>query len=92
VTTIESPHLDRPGDDAIPLADDVALVLDPFVARTLPLVTARLRERHPSVSAEVVEHHVNLAAARLTKEARIHDYLPILIERTASGSLRRAYA
>ena len=90
MTTLDSPHLDPPGADAIPLADDLVLAVGPLVARMLPLVTARLRERHASVPPEVVEHHVNVAAARLTSEARIHDYLPILIERTASGSLRRA--
>ena len=92
MTTLESPHPDTAGADAIPLADDLHLVVGPLVARALPLVTARLRERHPSVPAEIVKHHVHLAAVRLTSEARIQDYLPILIERTASGSLRRVCA
>ncbi|MGZ4710183.1 MAG: three-helix bundle dimerization domain-containing protein [Acidimicrobiales bacterium] len=58
-----------------------------MVARALPVITTRLRARHPAVPAEVVEHHVSAAAARLIRQARIPDYLPILIERTASSSL-----
>jgi hypothetical protein len=50
--------------------------------------TARLCDRHPGVPAEIVEHHVKRAAVQLTGEARIPDYLPILIERRASESLR----
>jgi len=61
-------------------------------ARALPRVTARLRERHPTVPATVIERHVNAAIALLSREARIHDYLPILIERTAAASLARLLA
>ena len=70
-------------------AEDGALVVDaPLVAHVLPVVTARLCDRHPGVPAEIVEHHVKRAAVQLTGEARIPDYLPILIERRASESLR----
>jgi hypothetical protein len=72
--------------------DGPAVVLTPLVARVLPTLTAHLLERHPTVPAEVVEHHVHAAAVRLTREARIHDYLAILIERTASESLERRRA
>ena len=73
-------------------ADEVVPAVDAFVARTLPIVTARLRERYPSMPAELVAQHVNAAAVRLANQARIHDYLSILIERTASESIRRSYA
>ncbi len=52
-------------------------------------MTDRLLERYPAVPAEVVMHHVNAAAARLTREARIPDFLPILIERMAATWLAR---
>ena len=77
-------ELESFGPDARP-----AVAVVPMVARALPVITARLRARHPMVSAEVVEHHVSVAAARLMRQARIHDYLAILIERTASASLAR---
>lgn len=61
----------------------------PTVARSLPLVAARLGERHPETPVEVVLDHVQAAAAALSREARIQDFLPILIERMASASLER---
>ena len=69
----------------------IAVVVAPVVAKALPVVTGRLRERYPGLSAEIVEHHVNVAAVRLTGDARIHDYLPILIEPNASTSLSHCH-
>ena len=65
------------------------VLLSPTVARSLPLVAARLSERHPELPVEVVIDHVQAAAAVLSREARIQDFLPILIERMASASLER---
>ena len=66
-----------------------AVAVAPVLARALPVMTARLQARHPALPAEVVEHHVHLAAVRLIRQARIEDFLPILIERSASTSLAR---
>ena len=65
------------------------MLLSPTVARSLPQVAAHLRERHPDAPVEVVIDHVQAAAAVLSREARIQDFLPILIERMASASLER---
>ena len=64
-------------------------LLPPMVTRSLPHVAARLSERHPGTPVEVVIDHVQVAAVALSREARIQDFLPILIERMASASLAR---
>jgi len=87
MTTLESTTAIGLASASISTADDV-VVAAPLVARALPLVVARLIDRYPSAPAGMVEHHVRAAAARVTSEARIHDYLAILIERAASASLR----
>ena len=66
-----------------------AISIAPVVVRVLPLITLRLSERHPAIPTAVVDRHVRAAAILLTSEARIHDFLPILIERRASASLAR---
>ena len=86
-TRLESTQHDKGELGPFGSEDPPAVEVVPMVARALPVITARLRTRHPMVPAEVVEHHVSVAATRLMRQARIHDYLAILIERTASVSL-----
>jgi hypothetical protein len=44
---------------------------------------------YPELQVEVVIDHVQAASVVLSREARIQDFLPILIERTAPSSLAR---
>lgn len=85
--TLDSTRPDHREFDTCHSEKDPSVVGVPIVARALPVITARLRARHPAVPAVVLERHVSAAAARLIREARIFDYLPILIERTAAASL-----
>jgi hypothetical protein len=84
MTSIERSHDVEHLDDLDPTA-----LVAPAVVKAVPLIAARLRERHPEVPVEVVDQHVEAAALRLVREARIHDFLVILIERSASTSLAR---
>lgn len=61
--------------------------LEPGVRRALPEIAARVRRRHPAASAEVVQRCID-AAMQQFQDARVRAYLPILIERSASASLR----
>ena len=90
-TTFETTNQVLSTPDGPAAAGGAEVVLAPLVARALPLMTVRLRERHPAIPAEDVEHQVNLAAARLSRSARVHDYLPILIERMASAALAQRH-
>jgi hypothetical protein len=69
------------------VGEDRDVVVVPIVARALPVMTARLRARYPAVPGVVVERHISVAAAHFLRQSRIHDFLPILIERRASASL-----
>lgn len=61
--------------------------IEPAVRRALPEIVARVRRRHPAASPEVVQRCIE-AAMRQLQDARVRAYLPILIERSASASLR----
>ncbi len=56
------------------------------VRRALPEIEARVRRRHPAASADVVQRSID-AAIQQFQDARVHTYLPILIERAASAAL-----
>jgi hypothetical protein len=60
--------------------------LDPDLRRILPLVVARLRERHPSIDPAQVARCVDEAVDR-GASARVRNFLPILVERWASDAL-----
>jgi len=51
-------------------------------------VTERIRQRHPSASPALVEQCVD-DAFRHFRHARIHSYLPVLLERWASSALEQ---
>ncbi len=87
MTSVEVAQRGEPEVIGLPPDVEHRVGVAPSVARALTLLTARLRERHPTVPAQIVERCVNDAACRLMDEARIHDYLPILIERRARASL-----
>lgn len=72
------------------VADTAAVepvTVEPAVRRALPEIAARVRRRHPAASAEVVQRSID-SAMRQFQDARVRDYLPILIERVASAALR----
>ena len=50
---------------------------------------ARLHARHPAASPEMVRRSID-AAVQVFSHARVRLYLPILIERAASETLRTA--
>ncbi|MFD9666943.1 three-helix bundle dimerization domain-containing protein [Rhodococcus sp. NPDC059968] len=55
-------------------------------ARQISQVTTRLLTKFPAASPEVVETAVEEAAAHF-KSGRIRDFVPLLIERTATAKL-----
>ena len=89
MTTIETRWPEAADLTEISPAEGREIALAPAVAKGLPLVAATLCERFSGLAAATVERHVHAAAVELTDHARIHDYLPILIERRAAASLRR---
>ena len=89
MTTIETRSPETADLTEIAPAAGREMVLAPAVAKALPVVAATLCERYSGLAAATVERHVHAAALELTDHARIHDYLPILIERRAAASLRR---
>ncbi len=60
---------------------------DPILARALPIIEADLARRYPRVPVERVQHHLSQASTRAA-QARVRDFLPILVERWAEKSLR----
>ena len=60
--------------------------VEPGLRRVIPLVVARLRQRHPTVDSAQVARCVDEAVDR-GATARVRDFLPILIERWASDAL-----
>ena len=64
-------------------------IADPPVLRASSLLAARLQERHPAASPAMVQSCIEVAV-RSFDTARVRLYLPILVERSASDSLRHA--
>ncbi|MDP9428723.1 MAG: hypothetical protein M3Q47_07540 [Actinomycetota bacterium] len=60
-------------------------------AQLLRVVTDRLSRRFPWESGVLVQASVRVAYARLS-DARVRDFLPVLVERAAADSLRRLAA
>jgi hypothetical protein len=57
--------------------------------RALPLVVATVQRRHPTASIALVERSV-YDAVQAFRDARVRQYLLILIERWASDAVRAA--
>ena len=68
-------------------ADEEPTGIDPAVRRALPELAARVQRRHPGASSELVQRCLHSAMQQF-RDARVRVYLPILIERAASASLR----
>jgi hypothetical protein len=64
-------------------------IAGPPVVQGLPLLAARLQKRHPRASPAMVQASIE-RAVRGFDDARVRLYLPILVERSASDSLRHA--
>ena len=64
-----------------------AALPDPEVTRTLGSIEGRLRQRFPTVTAELIHAYVDDAALDCAG-ARVRNFLPILIERRAADALR----
>jgi hypothetical protein len=60
-------------------------------AQLLRGVTDRLSRRFPEESGVLVQASVRVAYARLN-DARVRDFLPVLVERAAADCLRRLAA
>jgi hypothetical protein len=65
-----------------------ASVAEPQVLDALPLLAARLQERHPAASPAMVQRSLE-DAVRALSTVRVRLYLPILIERSALEALRQ---
>ena len=62
-----------------------------FDAQLLRVVTDRLSRRFPEEPGVLVQASVRVAYARLN-DARVRDFLPVLVEWAAADSLRRLAA
>jgi hypothetical protein len=64
-------------------------IAPPPLLQALPRLAARLQARHPAASPAMVQSCIEVAV-RSFDTARVRLYLPILVERSASDSLRYA--
>jgi hypothetical protein len=64
-------------------------VAEPQLLCVLAVLAARLQKRHPSASPAMIERSID-DAIQAFNNARIRQYLPILIERAASKTLHEA--
>lgn len=62
--------------------------MHPALDRELPRIVARVAAAHAGVPTEEVEAVVALEARRFA-HVRVHDFLPILVERAACAALDR---
>jgi hypothetical protein len=69
--------------------NDEAAVAEPVLLRVLAQVAARLQERNPTASGELIRRCID-DAVRMFSDAPVRLYLPILVERGAQSALRAA--
>ena len=60
--------------------------MHPTLERELPRIVARVQAARPGVPTDEIEAIVTAEVQRLA-EARVHDFLPILVERAACAAL-----